>query len=399
MNLLLYTHYWAPSVGGVETISMSLAEGLATRQPAPGEDVIHVTLVTQTPAGAMDDSLFPFRVVRRPSIRKMIQLVLSADLIHVEGPALLPLLLGFLLRRPTLVEHPVYQAICPNGLLIHEPERSICPGHFMAGNYGECVRCESHNLGLARSFRSLILAFPRLWLSRRVAGNIAITNHVARRIALPRTQTIYYGVPDTGALACNTPIGNGNPVRIAYVGRLVPEKGLPLLLEAAKLLKEASIPFHLTFIGNGTQRQQLEGMTDTFALREYVTFTGDLRGASFAEALRKVHLVVMPSMWEETAGLAAIEHMMRGGVVVVADVGGLSEVVGDAGLKFTMGDSQALADCIQRAYDNPSLTAFLSASARKRATQVFNQGRMIQDDVRLYQEISARRAKVKMPEL
>ena len=390
MNLLIYTHFWAPSVGGVETIAMSLAEGLANRPPAPAEDAIHVTLVTHTPAGSMDDSLFPFPVIRQPSLQVMIRLIRSADLIHVEGPALLPLALGFLFRKSTVVEHPVYQSICPNGVLLHEPERSICPGHFMAGHYAECVRCNSGALGWGGSLRSLLLAFPRLWLCRRVARNIAISHHVARRINLPRTQTIYYGISDPGALACNASIGSGNPIQIAYVGRLVPEKGLPVLLEAAKLLVEANIPFQLTFIGNGPQRELLERMTDSLALRQCVTFKGDLRGAPFAEALRAIHLVVMPSMWEETAGLAAIEHMMRGGVVVAADVGGLGEVVGDAGLKFAMGDSGALADCIRRAYENPSLAASLGAVARTRALLLFNRDRMIQDDVCLYREILAR---------
>ncbi len=396
MNVLIYAHYWAPSVGGVETITMGLAQGLAANPPAPGEDPIHITLVTQTPAGDMDDSLFPFPVVRQPGLRDMIRFVHSTDLIHIEGPALLPLALAFLLRKPAVVEHPVYQSICPNGLLVHEPERGICPGHFMAGRYVECLRCNSGTLGLGRSFRSLVLAFPRLWLCRHVARNVAISHHVARRINLPRTQTIYYGIPDSGAIACSAPLGNGNPIQIAYVGRLVPEKGLSMLLEAAKHLERGNIPFHLTFIGNGPQREQLERMTDRLALRQRVTFMGDLRGAPFAEALRAIQLVVMPSQWEETAGLAAIEHMMRGGVVVAADVGGLSEVVGDAGLKFALDDSGALADCIRRVYNNPSLVAPLGAAARTRALQVFNRDRMIQEDVWLYRAILARRGKVEV---
>jgi glycosyltransferase involved in cell wall biosynthesis len=393
MRILIYTHYWAPSVGGVETIAMSLAEGLATRPQVPGEDSIRVTLVTQTPAGDMDDSLLPFRVVRRPTLWRMIQLVRTTDLIHIEGPALLPLVLGYLFRKPTIVEHPVYQSICPNGVLVHEPERNICPGHFMAGRYAECVRCNSTTLGWAGSFRNLILAFPRYWLCRNVARNIAVTNHVARRIDLPRTVTVYYGISDSGTVACAVPIGNGTPVRIAYVGRLVPEKGLPTLLEAAKYLEKEGIPFLLTFIGKGPQRGQLERMTDFLGIRHRVLFTGDLRGAPFAEALRAIHIVVMPSMWEETAGLAAIEHMMRGGVVVAADVGGLSEVVGEAGLKFTMGDSRALARCIRQAYENPSLVVSLGVAARARAIQAFNRDKMVQEDVRLYREILAHQTK------
>ena len=47
-----------------------------------------------------------------------------------------------------------------------------------------------------------------------------------------------------------------------------------------------------------------------------------------------MRVVVMPSQWEETAGLAAIEQMMRGGVVIASDIGGLGEVVSEAGLRY-----------------------------------------------------------------
>ena len=54
------------------------------------------------------------------------------------------------------------------------------------------------------------------------------------------------------------------------------------------------------------------------------TITGFLRGHAFVNALQDVNVVVMPSMWEETAGLAAIEQMMRGRLVIAADIGGLA---------------------------------------------------------------------------
>ena len=86
----------------------------------------------------------------------------------------------------------------------------------------------------------------------------------------------------------------------------------------------------------------------------------------------------MPSQWEETAGLAAIEQMMRAGVVVAADIGGLSEIVGDAGLTFRAKDAAALAARLHQIYDNPSLLTSLGSAARARATQLFNLDSMIQ---------------------
>ena len=95
----------------------------------------------------------------------------------------------------------------------------------------------------------------------------------------------------------------------------------------------------------------------------------------------------MPSQWEETAGLAVMEKMMRGGVVVVSDIGGLSEVVGDAGLKFTPGDANSLYDRLRQILENPSMIASLGPASRARALQYFNRDSMIQSHIALYREV------------
>ena len=56
----------------------------------------------------------------------------------------------------------------------------------------------------------------------------------------------------------------------------------------------------------------------------------------------------MPSIWEETAGLAAIEQMLRGRLVIASDIGGLGEMVGDAAIKFPAGDAPTLADQMKK---------------------------------------------------
>ena len=92
----------------------------------------------------------------------------------------------------------------------------------------------------------------------------------------------------------------------------------------------------------------------------------------------------MPSQWEETAGLAAIEQMMRGGVVVASDIGGLGEVVGDAGLRFKVGDSDALYSRLREVIERPSLRASLSLAARRRAMHTFSRNRMIEGHISAY---------------
>src|SRR5438034_1616073 len=129
VKLLLYSHYFAPSIGGVETIVMSLARGLADLRAEDGAREFEITLVTQTPREDFDDSALPFPVVRQPGFWRLMRLVRGADVVHIAGPALAPLALGLLWRKPVAIEHHSYQAICPNGLLVLQPERLVCPGH------------------------------------------------------------------------------------------------------------------------------------------------------------------------------------------------------------------------------------------------------------------------------
>lgn len=387
MKLLIYARDWAPSVGGVQTITKTLADGLADWSRKHDEETIEVTLLTQTPAGNMNDSQLPYRVVRGPGLMDFIREIRRADVIHLAGPTLLPLMIGFLLRKPTIVEHHGYQANCPNGLLLFEPDHSVCPGHFMAGRYRKCIDCNTRSMSTLGSVRNLLSTFPRRWLCQVVAGNIAITNHVAMRIELPRTLTIYYGVRDEGTLPSQGLPGIDRGLEIGYVGRLVQEKGLPLLLEAAKQLDNSGIAFHLTFVGEGPEHQKLTGLSAQLGLDESVSFTGDLRGEDLSVALRSIQVVIMPSEWEETAGLAAIEQMMSGGVAIVADIGGLAEVVGEAGLKFAPGNSTELYSCLTAVANDRAKIKQLGSMARTRALKEFSVRHFIAQHIAIYTKL------------
>ena len=392
MKVLIYGEYFLPVVGGVQTALNLLARGLVDWRPPDGATAsgFEVTLVTQTAADGHNDSALPYRVVRSPGFFELLRLVWTADVIHLAGPCFLPMLVGWLFAKPVVVEHHGYHAACPNGLLFYEPTQSQCPGHFMARRYKECLRCNSASMGRLGSLRLFLLSFPRRWLCKRIAGNIAISNHVNGRLQLPRSRTIYYGIDVTALPTGAAPRRRSGALEIGYAGRLVAEKGLPVLLQAAKRLRDDGVEFHLTLIGDGPERARLEALIDRFGLQRQVSLTGDLRGDALEQAVTKIEAVVMPSLWEETAGLAAIEQMMRGQVVVAADIGGLGEVVGNAGLKFSAGDSGALSSCLKRVGEEPSLAASLGSAARARAVEVFTHDNMIQEHVSLYQEALAR---------
>lgn len=387
MKVLIYTQPFSPMVGGIETHVMLLAQGLSALGDS---DTVEITVATPTPARDFDDSKVAFRVVRRPTLRALVSLIRKANVIQLVGPCFLPLLIAWLLRKSVAVEHHGYLAGCPNGLLFHEPTKTVCPGHFHAGRYGECLRCNAINEGWVNSLRMLLLTFPRRWLCQRVTANMPVTVHVQTRLELPRSRVIYLGIPDVPFDAQSLVVSDSNrsPLCFAYVGRLVSLKGLPLILEAARRLHTEGYAFRLKFVGDGSMQTELKELTERLGLAKNVEFTGFVTGPAFQMAMKDVAAVLMPSVWEETAGLAAIEQMMRGRLVVASDIGGLGEVVDGCGLRFPAGSTEGLAQCMRTVLDNPQVIFENGELARRRALDLFSQRRMVKEHYDLYCQLS-----------
>ena len=220
LRIIVFSTYFLPSPGGVQKHIFLFAAELARAGHQP-------VVVTESKADGFDDAKFPFPVFRNVGLVKLFQLIASADLIHLAGPPFVPLLITFLLGKPMVIEHHGYHAVCPTGLLLYEPDKSNCPGHFMRGEYGKCLRCVATNEGWLRSYWQVLLTFPRRWLCRRGASaNVTVSAHVQTRLKLPRSLPIYHGLPDTMANGQSlVSIAEGPPC-FAYVGRLVSEKGL-----------------------------------------------------------------------------------------------------------------------------------------------------------------------------
>jgi glycosyltransferase involved in cell wall biosynthesis len=88
-----------------------------------------------------------------------------------------------------------------------------------------------------------------------------------------------------------------------------------------------------------------------------------------------------------TAGLAAIEQMMRGRLVIASDIGGLGELVDGCGLLFPAGNIEALAQCMRTVLDHPEIVEFTGNAARRRALDLFSKTRMVKEHYELYREL------------
>jgi glycogen synthase len=383
MKLLIYTQAFPPQVGGQETILMLLANGLAILPTIDAGVSIEVTLITPVLANDATDSVLPFRVVRRPGLLSLFRLFREADIIHLAGAMMIPMILGKLLRKPVVIEHHGFQPICPNGQLLFQPTQTACPGHFMAGNFDECIRCNA-SLGSMRAITMWLLTFPRRWLSQHIAVNILPTRWLGSLLRLRRMETIVHGLPPADLVQISA--ASSKPL-FAFVGRLVTTKGVRVLLEAAQRLKAKGLDFKVKIVGQGPDRDLLEGFSRQLGLQTYVEFLGYVPPKDLSEVLSKASAVVMPSLAGEVFGLSAAENMSNGKLVIASDLGSLSEVIGDSGMTFPAGDSVALGHRMEEVIANPDTIRRLGRAAHERIAGSFALETMIRDHYVLYRRL------------
>lgn len=167
---------------------------------------------------------------------------------------------------------------------------------------------------------------------------------------------------------------------IGWVGRISREKGADILIEAIPAL--ADIKLHLTLIGDGIERAQLERRVKELHLEDRVSFRGEVDRAS--RLFPALDLFVLSSRTEGTP-ITLFEAMHAGVPVVVTSVGGVPDVVSpDEALLIPPDDSGALAAAIREAHEHPADAAARAARARSRLEKDFAAAPWIEAYDRIY---------------
>ena len=291
-------------------------------------------------------------------------------------------MLGLLMRKPVIVEHHGFQTICPTGQLFMERTKTPCPGHFMAGRHGECLRCRSDSNRL-HSWKLWLSTFVRRFLCERVAANVTPTEWLASLLHLSNTKAIPHGLKSAPSPG-RRPV---DPPAIVFQGRLVSTKGIKLLLDAATILRSQNRSFELLVIGDGPERGPLEEYVQKRGLSSCVSFMGRLDEADLESAFAKASMVVVPSLGGEVFGLVVAENMARELPIVASDLGSFVEVAGDTALTFRTGDAQDLARKVEHLLEEPTLGTAMGARAKQRLLQTYPLDRMIDAHARLYHEL------------
>jgi glycosyltransferase involved in cell wall biosynthesis len=306
VKILLGSHHFFPSTGGIETVSNLLACEFVKQ----GHEV---RVVTQTPGDL--NLLYP--VVREPQTFELFRQVRWCDVFLQNNISLRTLWPLLLIHRPLFIAHQTW---------ITNPDGSSGWQH---------------------------------WLKRRVlrrATSLAISRAIAESLPVP---SILVGNPYDEKVFTDSPA----PPRareLIFVGRLVSDKGAGLLLDALKLVNPKP---QLTIVGDGPERPALEKQVEDLQLQAQVEFAGSRHGEQLADLLRRHEILVVPSLWQEPFGIVALEGIACGCVAIGSAGGGLSEAIGPCGVTFPNGDPRALADAIGRLLADPAERDRLRQSA------------------------------------
>jgi len=296
-----------------------------------------------------------------------------AELLRIEKPDLVHIHNTFIMISPSIFS-ACREAGVPVVHTLHN-YRLLCPGATFFRNGKICEECVDHSL-----LRSIQHACYRD--SRPATATVALMLGVHRKlhtwdrdvdclIALTqfaRQKFLQQGFPAERLFVKPNFIdpdpgpGTGARDYVLFAGRLTPEKRISTVLVAFKLLRDR-IP--LMVIGGGPQRLQLENEAREYGLTN-VTFRGQLSREQTLEAMHNARFQIFSSEWYETFGLIIAESFACGNPVICSRLGAMQEIVQDGrtGLHFNPGDSQDLADKVNRLWNNPGLVRDLGAQAR-----------------------------------
>lgn len=213
---------------------------------------------------------------------------------------------------------------------------------------------------------------PILRLIWRHAGAIIANSGGLRSMAQLFDRTIPIQIIPNGVDPAyfTPPSREWNSPRLLFVGRVVYQKGVDLLLHALGNLKE--LPWELTVVGDGPQRSPLENLAFNLDIDDRVHFIGWKKNEALVAQYHCANVFTYPSRHEGMPN-AVLEAMASGLPVIATDIAGNEELVipGKTGLLVEPENQQDLEKALRKLIPNPQLRARMGASGRERIKEGF----------------------------
>lgn len=313
------------------------------------------------------------RVARR-AIRDFAPQVVHLGMFLTQAsPAILPVVQG---RAVTWYVNE-FRPVCPKGTRFL-PDGRLC----------------SHPVGLAclqehcLSLRGLAPRMVQLGLLRRWrnAVNVVVSPSHAFAAVLERHGLKVDAVVPHGVRVPPFAPRLKGELLLGFGGRLVPEKGVQVLLGALAELPPRWAKVRLWIAGDGPARGSLEDQARQLGLTDRVEFLGHLRREELQRRFESLTIQIVPSLWSEPYGLVTAEAMARGTPVVASGVGAAPELIEDGrtGYLVPPGDATALGRRLDQLLADPTSMALVAERAWHSAATAFDLDLMLNRLVALY---------------
>jgi len=393
MRLLHLIHQYMPDkVGGTELYTQTVARfqiaqgdeaaiftpsAATSRFPEP--DFENGVRLYRVPVGQRSANQLFSSNFRQSQLSQAWAAVLSReqpDLVHIQHLMGLPFGLIKQLwtaQIPYLITLHDYYYFCANAQLLTNDHSQLCDGPQLGLN---CGRCALARAGLPPLTPLAIPLAPLFVWRNRQLRQIA---RRARRLIAPtefvRQFYLQAGFPPDKMLV----IGHGiqppdilppkpqtaaQPLHIVYAGGLAWQKGVHVLVTAVNQLPHDAVK--LTIAGDPDAFPEYSRSLRQLAQHPQIHLPGKLDRSQLWALLGEADIVVVPSLWHETASLIIQEAFAAGTPVVASRIGALPERVNDGvdGLLFPPGDDAALQVILARLSAEPALLAKLRQGIR-----------------------------------
>jgi colanic acid/amylovoran biosynthesis glycosyltransferase len=188
----------------------------------------------------------------------------------------------------------------------------------------------------------------------------------------PRLPVIHVGIP----IEQFTPVNGGPPEarrEILCIGRLVPEKGQAVLIEAVALLAERGQPASVVFAGEGEEREALERLARRLGVEQSVSFRGAVGQEEIRSLYEEASAFCLPS-FSEGVPVVLMEAMAMKLPAISTTITGIPELIEDgrSGMLVPPGRPDLLADALERVLGDDSLRSALGSGGREKVLGEFN---------------------------
>lgn len=187
-----------------------------------------------------------------------------------------------------------------------------------------------------------------------------------------------------------------HPLDILFVGRLIPFKGLDMLLQAVAKLNAKGLPARLKVVGDGPMAASWRTLADELGLHDHVSFTGNLPLNQVAQHMRDCHVFCLPSI-RESGGAVLLEAMACARPVIALDFGGPGEIVDSevGSLLALRSPDQVVDDLVQKlttVFTQPELWRHRGEAGRQRVASEYSWPAKISAVKRVYEQVIRERS-------